>query len=366
MASRTINREGIIDIIYGATFFGAGGGGSIDNGMDLLNQLNDDVSFELVPLKDIESDAYSVLVGGLGSPLALKEKGFGPEALYVVDGMISAAREAGKNAKYIYSGEQGGFNTMVPLYAAILKKMAVLDLDGNGRAVPELNTGLLPINNIPIDPLVMSNQNGDIVIGHPQDPLDSVACETIARAISTAFGMSVGFSTWLMGKNDHEKASAIGQLSLSQKVGAILRDPKTNETNISQFLNAADVKHKIFGVGEIANIDVKVENGFDFGSTKILCEGGKQFKITFKNENLIIWDEKDNALLVVPEIITLVDMETMKPLSNADTKKGQRVMLLGVSAPEKWWSNPRGYECWSHILKQIGYSKAEKAIRLEI
>ena len=366
MVSRTINREGIIDIIYGATFFGAGGGGAIVNGMDLLNQLSEDVNFELVPLEDMEDDAYSVMTGGLGSPKALKEKGFGPEATYVVDGMIAAARDDGKDAKYIYSGEQGGFNTMVPLYAAILMNLPVLDLDGNGRAVPELNTGLLPINDISINPLVMANQDGDIVVGYPKDPLDSVACETIARAISTAFGMSVGFSTWLMGKKDHEKASAIGQLSLDQKVGAILRDPKTNEKNLGELLVAAGVRNKVFGIGEITKIDVKVEHGFDFGSTEITCEDGKKINIAFKNENLIIRDDKDNALLVVPEIITLVDANTMEPLSNADTKTGQRVMLLGVRAPEKWWSNPRGYECWSHILKLIGYSKADKAIPLEV
>lgn len=362
------DRERIIDIIFGATFFGAGGGGSIEYGMELLNELGDEVSFELVPLEEMENDAYSLMVAGLGSPLALKERGikFGPEATYVAEGMIAAARAEGKNAKYIYSGEQGGFNTMIPLYVAIKKNMPVLDVDGNGRAVPELNTGLLPINDIPIDPLVLANWKGDIVVGHPKDPLDSVACETIARSVCTAWGMVSGFSTWLMSKKDHEKASVIGQISLSQRVGAILRDPGTNETNLSQLLTAAGVKHKVFGIGEIADISVKSENGFDFGSTRITCEGGTEFKIDVKNENLIVRDEKDNAILVVPEIIALVDMETMKPLTNTDTKKGQRVMLLGVPAPENWWDNPRGYECWAHILKLIGYSKADEAIRLEV
>ena len=55
--SRTLNREGIIDIIYGATFYGAGGGGSIANGMDMLNQFKDDVGFELIPLDEMEPDA---------------------------------------------------------------------------------------------------------------------------------------------------------------------------------------------------------------------------------------------------------------------------------------------------------------------
>ena len=170
------NREKLVNVIYGATFFGAGGGGSISNGMDLLNTFPGDVELEVVPLSQMKDDEYSVMAAGLGSPLAMKEKGFGPEAISVVKGMMKVAEDAGKKVAYVYSGEQGGFNTMVPIYAALHAGLPLLDLDGNGRAVPELNTGLLPINDIPIDPLVLANANGDIVIGHPKDPLDSVAC----------------------------------------------------------------------------------------------------------------------------------------------------------------------------------------------
>lgn len=362
---RTLHREEIINIIYGATFFGSGGGGSIANGMDLLNKFDGDVSLTVDALSEMGDSAYSVMAAGLGSPLAMKDRGFGPEAISVVKGMMQVAAESGKTVTHIYSGEQGGFNTMVPIYAAISLGMPVLDLDGNGRAVPELNTGLLPIYDIPIDPLVLANANGDIVVGHPKDPLDSVACETIARSICMAYGMSVGFSTWLMGKADHQKASAVGQLTLAEQVGALLRDPKTSADNLSAGLAEKGVRHKVFAVGKIKKIDVKVENGFDFGKTVIEGADGQVYSVDFKNENLIIRDGGGNALLVVPEIITLIDTDTMRPLSNADTSEGQNVMLLGVKAPQRWWDNPGGYDCWAHILKLIGYSKADKAVPLD-
>ena len=361
---RTLYREDIIDIIYGATFFGAGGGGSIANGMDLLDLLGDNVKLEIDSLEDMEDNAYSVMAAGLGSPLAMKDRGFGPEAISVVEGMKKVAAESGKTVTHVYSGEQGGFNTMVPIYAAIRLGLPVLDLDGNGRAVPDLNTGLLPIYDIPIDPLVLANANGDIVVGHPKDPLDSVACETIARAICMAYGMSVGFSTWLMSKADHQKASAVGQLSLAQAVGRILRNPETKADNLSAQLTDAGVQHRVFARGRIRKIDVTVENGFDFGKTYIEGSDNQVYTVDFKNENLIIRDSKGRALLVVPEIITIIDTDTMRPLSNADTAEGQNVMLLGVKAPQRWWDNPGGYDCWAHILKLIGYSKADKAVPL--
>ncbi len=361
----TYDYEKLVDVIYGATFYGAGGGGSISNGMDLLETFPKTVELQVYPLSEMESDEYSVMAAGLGSPLAMKEKGFGPEAISVVKGMIKVAEDAGKKVSYIYSGEQGGFNTMVPIYAALHAGLPLLDLDGNGRAVPELNTGLLPINDIPIDPLVLANANGDIVIGHPKDPLDSVACETIARSICMAYGMSVGFSTWMMNKADHKKASAVGQISLAQKVGAILRDKGTNKENLSKKLTTEGVKHKVFATGKISKIDVSVENGFDFGKTVITADDGTVYTVDFKNENLIIRNAEGKALLVVPEIITIIDTDTMKPLSNADTKEGQSVMLLGVRAPKRWWDNPKGYDCWAHILKLIGYSVADEAVPLD-
>lgn len=363
--SRTYSRDEIVNIIYGATFFGAGGGGSIDNGMDLLNEFDDNVELKVDTIDEMKDDAYSVMTAGLGSPLAMKDKGFGPEAIHVAKGMMDVAKSEGKRVDYIYSGEQGGFNTMVPIYTAIKLGMPMLDLDGNGRAVPELNTGLLPIRNIPIDPLVLSNDNGDIVVGHPKDPLDSVACETIARSICMAYGMSVGFSTWLMSKADHENASALGQISLAEKVGAMLRSGVKDPMGLSSELDALGVKNKVYTIGTITKIDVKAENGFDYGRTEITGNDGKVFKVDFKNENLIIRDGADNALLVVPEIITLVDVETFKPLSNADTKEGQQVALIGVKAPSRWWDIPEGYDCWAHILKMVGYSKVDEAIRLE-
>ena len=79
---------------------------------------------------------------------------------------------------------------------------------------------------------------------------------------------------------------------------------------------------------------------------------------------MIIWGPQKEALLVVQEWIILVNLETMEPLSNADTAVGQRVLLLGVPAPRQWWDKPAGYDCWANILKQIGYCEIGPAVRI--
>ena len=58
----------------------------------------------------------------------------------------------------------GGGNTLLPLYAAWKCGLPVIDTDGNGRAVPELNTGLLPVHGIPTSPVILSSEAGDTMV----------------------------------------------------------------------------------------------------------------------------------------------------------------------------------------------------------
>ena len=352
-------------LIYGATFFGAGGGGSISGGLALLDELGESAKVTMLEIGEMPSGTWSTMVAGLGSPIAMKDLNFGPLAVSAVKGMISMAKSLqNREVSCIYSGEQGGFNTMVPIYAAAKLGLPILDLDANGRAVPELNTGLNPVYDIPLPPLILSNQAGDITVGLPNDIHDNAACETLARTVSTAYG-GVGFSAWLMNQTMHRTVSVLGQLSRSIEVGKVFLGKPANSKVLVDQLRSAGVALRVFAEGEITNIDVKVEDGFDYGKTEITDIGGKyKFKVDFKNENMIIWGPQEEALLVVPELIILVNLETMEPLSNADTAVGQHVLLLGVPAPQQWWDKPEGYDCWANILKQIGYCEIGPAVRL--
>jgi DUF917 family protein len=350
-----IEYEEIVNILYGATFFGGGGGGPYSAGIKILNSLDKaKQSIEIVNLNDTESGSYSVMAAGLGSPKSLGAATFGPEAAFCVQGMIEEAKRMGHELKYIYSGEMGGFNTMVPLYAAALLGIPVLDLDGQGRAVPELNTSLQPIYQINISPLVLANREGDIIIGRLRDPLDSVAAETIARQMCMAYNNSIGFSTWMMSKEDHKRVSVIGQLSLAGKIGKILRDPNLPAGGLVEELKK-HIKIKQFAEGTITAIDGRTEQGFDFGVTTIKTDDDDVFEVSFKNENMFIRNQ-GKMLLTIPEIITLVNSRDKTPLTNAETELGQRVYLLGVKVSDQWWKAPEGWSCWEKILKLMGYT----------
>ena len=152
---RKLYKQDIVEILYGATLLGAGGGGSLCFGLDMLKRMEDDgenIELDMLELSEIGDDEYAAMVAGLGSPVAMldtKLPMFGPDAVYAFKAFQKSLIPEGKDVKYLYSGEMGGFNTFVPMMVAILsdkdpaKRIKFLDVDSNGRAVPELNT-ILP------------------------------------------------------------------------------------------------------------------------------------------------------------------------------------------------------------------------------
>jgi len=160
---RILKKKDIVEVLYGATFLGAGGGGSLKFGIDMLEKLDkdgEDIQLELLSIEEIEKDDYAAMVAGLGSPVRFLEgTPFGPDAVYAFKAFQKAFAAEGKHVKYIYSGEMGGLNTFVPMMVAILsdkdpkKRIKFIDADGNGRAVPELNTSLNSVRGYPPYPI---------------------------------------------------------------------------------------------------------------------------------------------------------------------------------------------------------------------
>lgn len=62
---RKLYEQDIIEILYGATLLGAGGGGSLSQGLGMLEGLKEDghkIELELLELDEIGDDEYAAVV----------------------------------------------------------------------------------------------------------------------------------------------------------------------------------------------------------------------------------------------------------------------------------------------------------------
>lgn len=353
--SRILGKQDIMEVLYGVTLLAGGGGGPLKTALDVLESMSEEeTKLSLYQVEELNADDYAVMVACLGSPIKMTVEGFGISECYAVEGFIKELKKEGKALKYIYSGEYGGTNTFVPMFAAIKLGMPFVDLDGEGRAVPELNTGLQPIYGIPTSPMVLANNAGDVMVVYTKDPMDDKAAEIIARQMCIAYDMKIAFSTWVINKEQMVNLVP-GAITKAQEVGKIILDSKLKKEDIAEKLFKSVGLKELFS-GTVTNVDLLAEGGFDYGLTTFKSQNGKEYFIDFKNENLVARDEDGNILMVVPEIISMINVETYQPLTNAEIRVGMNVSVGAAPAAENWWKIPEGFDCWKQCLELVGYT----------
>lgn len=369
-----LNTEDFTYIVYGSSYYGGGGGGSMDEGEKLIEEMKKEDPnpiLDMYDLDEVEDDpkVVSTMVAALGSPVATKGRTFQDESVNAVKGMAEEAGFSGRTLKYVYSGEQGGGNTMLPLYAAWKSGLPIIDTDGNGRAVPELNTGLGPVHGIATSPVVLASEKGDTIVGRAKDPMDSVACENIARYMCMAYDQGIGFAAWMMNKEDHKNATAIGQITRTIGVGKVLKE-STAENVIdnltAHFAQSGEAFKVVIPAGTITDIEIDSAGGFDTGVTTIRDdETGEMYTVLFQNENLLVKDPEGKVMVTIPSIISTLNLGLdgeVRALSNSETKVGQKVALTITRAHDKWYDDPKCYGCWKGVMASAGYTGEEVSL----
>jgi len=341
MTKRLLGKEELEDIVWGSTILGAGGGGSPHDGLTLVQQIKNEVV--VFDVEDLPENANAVVVAAIGSPKVMIERGFGPEAVFAYEAIKNMAAVGGINLAYLMPGEIGGLNTITPLYVAAQK-----------------------IYQIPTSPLVVANKAGDIIVAYLKDPLDTTAAETIARTAAVSFGMLAAFATWIVNMGTIKKYLVPDSISKSEEIGRAIRKSKASRMDAVREVTRIAGGTEVFR-GKIKRIETKTVEGFDFARTTI--EGmanyrGKTFNIDSKNENMIGWQD-GKAIIMVPDLISVMTTEG-EPLTNADTKEGMEIAVIGIPAPEPWKRIPEGFNCWKPILEKLGYEGPYITLKKEV
>lgn len=98
---------------------------------------------------------------------------------------------------------------------------------------------------------------------------------------------------------------------------------------------------------QIAEVKRETRKGFDVGIIKIECCAGYDdtLFIEFQNENYLAYsknaDGAKQVLATVPDLISLVDMDTGEPITTEEVRYGLRVAVLAMSC-SPLWTTPEG------------------------
>ena len=384
---RKLTANEIDNIMVGATFLGAGGGGPLDTGRELLEkQATGSYSIDLYSMDEIAKEerdsTYGAMVACLGSPQKIKENGtFGPDGVACFDAFKKAMLLHDKKIKYLYSGEMGGMNTMVPMLVSIIAKqqggasIGLLDFDANGRAVPELNTSLNAARGFAPNPVglgALPTVEGKACTECIIECETDTESEAICRKLCEIYNSQVGFSTWAMSVNELKDNSVLSCVSTAEMIGENIKMiQKLPELDLAGVLNDAGYTCRRIIRGKIKDKIIEVVHGFDLGRTIIWDEEtGEDYTICFQNENLYVYKgtepTEETVLITAPELISVfcrLDKNGKPyylPVDNSTTEIGMSVDVIVSPADKKWWAKDKhAYRCWQKTLKDAEYYGAQ-------
>jgi len=348
------NQQQVEDFVRGVTFYGTGGGGSYQRGIDLLmDQLakGHEVGWaEPETLKDDEYSCCPFLMGSLAGPDEATRKDM--KDTYDLDApnvdeterMVRAVKaleeKMGKKVSALIPIELGGANAASCLSAAAELGIVALDGDYTGRAIPEIQQTTPFIYEQSLLPVVACDGWGEI--STIESAVNWRMVERMGKQLAVAgFSYSAQAGFFANGA-DTKKALIHGDMTACYEAGKAIREA------VEAGKDPADtIAEKLGGwvicKGTVTGKNVEDKDDYYWATHEITGKGafeGTNLKIWLKNENHMCW-RNGEVLVTSPDMIQVMDTKTGRPYVNNTIKVGMEVSVVAMKARDVF-RTPRG------------------------
>ncbi|MGD8682248.1 MAG: DUF917 domain-containing protein, partial [Lysobacterales bacterium] len=316
-------------------FLGTGGGGDPYVGRMLAAHAIQEFGMpEIIDPEDVADNAQLCTVAMLGAPTVLTEKAAcGDDVDLVISRM---AKYLGREIDALLPVEIGGVNSMLPIMAAARTGLPLIDADGMGRAFPEIQMVSFNIYGVPPTPLVIADDHLNSLV---VEASDAKRAEDLVRVASIEMGCSVILSSYSMSGADMKRTAVRGTMSLALEIGRAIARGRHGGSPVEELVGYLRTtpyySHcKVLFEGKVSDLRRETTRGFSIGHCHLISldGSGRTIEVTFQNEHLVA-RENGEVRAIVPDLICMVDSETAEPVPVEALKYGQRIKVLGVSAP---------------------------------
>ncbi|KAJ8044385.1 hypothetical protein HOLleu_07119 [Holothuria leucospilota] len=363
-------------ISIGAGILGSGGGGSAKIGLlRALTTLKRGQKIRVIHPKRLASKSFKGgrvgIAGIMGSPVALLEKMTNGREIvesltslekvsktdllednntqklvvqgdndrkYVTDfdpTLLEVTQPGARGLVALMCFEIGGLNTMEMLSTGAAMDLPIVDCDGCGRAVPELQMFTPSIYGLPLCPAALVDEKGhkELLLS-AKSPND---IEDHFRKVLGRMGSLAAFSSRPMSETEVLDTCIMFSISRCFKLGdTIRRAQKENKDPIQSICEHEGGVHLITGkVVSVSNVTTKA---FDRGLIEIEGTGkyaDQGMVIHFQNENLIAkrgQNGQEKVVATIPDIIAVFGINDGRAVMNEDIKNGMRVAVIALAS----------------------------------
>ena len=312
----------------GGAFFGGGGGGDLYLGLKHAKLAVELGEVIIVDVDNIPTNKYIATVSMVGAPAA-------KEAYILPTHFIKSTELFIKTADIpiggLISSENGGYSTINGWLQSATLEIPIVDAPADGRAHPMGIMGALGLHRVPGYISTQTATGGNREKGQYIEIIVKGSLEETTKLIREAAiqaGGLVAVTRNYVSPTYIKENAAVGALTQAIEVGKIIQE---NSSDVYQMINKI-IKYlgagEIIDSGEVEETKLETRGGFDLGI--ITRKGRKRYRITFWNEFLKLEDSEGKKYAIFPDLINIIDLHRGLPLTSANIKKGEKVVLLMV------------------------------------
>ncbi|MEX1295145.1 MAG: DUF917 domain-containing protein [Candidatus Limnocylindrales bacterium] len=329
---RTIGYEDIEDLALGATLLGTGGGGDPYIAKLMVKQaIEAHGPIKVVAPSELPPDGLVLTTAVIGAPTVILEKiPSGTEFRKSVDAM---AQYLGAEPVALMPIEVGGMNTLIPLATAAEMGLPVIDADSMRRAFPQIEMTVFTLAGLKAAPMCVADEKGNVCI---YEATTNQLAEDLARGAVMRLGMANAISCYALTAGQIDAHGIHGSMSYCTDLGKHMAAVQRGEDGaMERFLDFADAR--VVFTGKITDIERRTTQGFARGTVVLehVHEPGRIMRIEIQNENLVAYDG-DECVVMVPDLISLIDHETAKPVLTEQLAYGQRLDVIAMPCAPEW------------------------------
>jgi DUF917 family protein len=359
MAVTIADLETVEYFCWGLTFFGTGGGGKVEAGLDMLSPaIRAGRKLTLVSPDELSDDAWTcwaIILGGKDpdeppapedlARLGLKKEEFPTLVPRLVESANELTRYAGIKLGALVSMELSSAATSATIMTGLELGIPTIDGDYVGRAIPELVLSKMELLGKPPTPVMMVDRWGNRII--VKSAVNATMADWIGRMVSrAAYGRGIATTGHLVQMREARPALVQGSLSRSIEVGKALRKGAASKNDKLQPLIATTGGRVLFE-GETAAVDWRSNEPYMWRELVYTIKGrgqwaGSDYRIWVKNEHHAVWRD-DTVIGTSPDIFAVLDPDTNRPLTTlGEVTRGRPVTVFAMKALDAAWHSESG------------------------
>ncbi|WP_214369520.1 DUF917 domain-containing protein [Pseudonocardia sp. H11422] len=328
------------DLVRGAALLGTGGGGDPTIGRTLVahalrNADGTENSITVLDPDELTEDDFVIPTAMMGAPSVLVERL--PRGDEPGNALAALERFLGRTATATMPIECGGINSTIPLLVAAQRGLPIVDADGMGRAFPELQMETFAIYGVNGSPLAIADERGNTAM--VDTGADNRRMEWLARGLAIRLGGVAYIAEYAMDGPTVQRTAIPRTLSLALRLGATIREARESHRDpvgaLREALADTLYRHgEVLFTGKVVDVERRTTEGFTRGAARIAAfDSDATCHIAFQNEYLVATVD-GRVVTVVPDLITILHLETAEPITSETLRYGQRVTVFAISTPD--------------------------------